>query len=475
MRGELRTSHQKYIVSLCAQFGWMPFLSANAKVIRIPFAQTALFASELPDAKGCDMGPGPNCRNPYNTVRIWRYAVNNLRRAVDLLPEDQRRRHKSTVSAVARLSNDIDMFYQQPTAETLVTAAANCRQVFNMLKEWMTSAPLFDMEVSDDASAGVKFVPGGQSLRIVADNGTAPGEAKVRLANGVEMPVLGFGTWQLQGSRCYEATLQALHTGYRHVDTAQAYGNELEVGRAIADAGVPRRQLFVATKLSDPADFEPSKAHKRFMAQLQELRLDYVDMYMLHSPGPNSESTKSAWAALEDLYYAGRTRALGVSNFGIRELEDLLSTSRVPPVYVQNKFSVYSPGHSGVDTQSSIMGYLQTKHIVMMGYSVINPWPSGVPPMQDPHVLAIAQRYARTPSQVLHRWVLQLGAGVIPKSAHAKRIRENARIFDFMLSDFDVRLLNGLVTLMDSSTGGHSPTWVDDVYGLGVGVRGVSN
>lgn len=184
-----------------------------------------------------------------------------------------------------------------------------------------------------------------------------------RLANGVEMPVLGFGTWQLLGSTCYEATAHALRVGYRHIDTAQAYGNEAEVGRAMLDSKIPRREVFLVTKLSNPGEYQAPQLLARFASQLRDLQTDYIDLYMLHSPGPSKEVTLAAWRAMEDLYHQGRIRALGVSNFGREDLESLLAHASVPPVYVQNKFSIYSPGEQRIDTSRSLLGYLKEKGI----------------------------------------------------------------------------------------------------------------
>jgi len=170
---------------------------------------------------------------------------------------------------------------------------------------------------------------------------------------------------------------------------------------------------------------------------------------------------------MELLHDQGKVRALGVSNFGISELEELWSFARVKPVYVQNKFSIYSPGEQQVGP-TSVLPYARERGIQVMGYSVINPWPFLLPPMQDPHVLAVAARYGKTAAQVLHRWALQLGVAVIPKSATAARIEENAKLFDFELSEVDMRILNGLVCLSEAMLGAPpTPSWGDDVYGIG--------
>jgi diketogulonate reductase-like aldo/keto reductase len=381
--------------------------------------------------------------------------------------------HKSTVALVAQISTELQAFFEQPTETTFMVAVSNARQVFDALSGWMSTSPPSSVEMDDGAAVGVPFLYGGQSMRILADPGAGPGDAKVRLANGVEMPVLGFGTWQLDDQACYEATMHALKVGYRHIDTAQGYGNEGSVGLALSDSGIPRRQVFLVTKLSDQGDYEPEALVRAFKNQLRALQTNYIDLYMLHSPGSTPELTRRAWEKLEELYRSGKIRALGVSNFNMQQLQELIDSVTIPPVYVQNKFSIYSPGEQQVNNDAALMSYLRGKGIVMMGYSVINPWPFIMPPMEDPHVLAIADRLGKSPSQVLHRWALQLGAGVIPKSGNPARIEENSKLFDFALSEVDMRLLSGLVTLSESTVSAVKPAWMEDVYDLGVGVRAV--
>ena len=327
----------------------------------VPFAKAAIFAAELPFVRGCDGGPSGSCKNPFAAMIAWRYASNNLRRAVDHLPELERRMHKSTIALIAQICAEIEAFFQQPTGETMVIAIGNARQVFDALKDWMTHSPPSRMQL-DSRTVGLPFLYGGKSLRLPAHPEARPGDAEVRLANGVEMPVLGFGTWQLMGQRCFEATLHAVRSGYRHVDTAQSYGNEAEVGRAVAAAGLPRHELFLVSKLSNPDEYAAG-LRARFEAQLRDLKTEYLDLYMLHSPGNSPEALRLAWRSMEQLYEEGRIRALGVSNFGRADLENLLEFADVPPVYVQNKFSVYTPGEQRVNHDMSIMSYVKEKDI----------------------------------------------------------------------------------------------------------------
>jgi len=389
---------------------------------------------------------------------VWRYAVNNLRLAVAGLPAEERARHSSTLKHIVQISGDIATFFQQPTGETFQIAVSNAGALFDALKGWLQAAPPVEVGLPGDAPAA-PHLPTGHSAELPEG---APGAARINLADGRQMPMIGFGTWQLQGQQAYDATLAALSAGYRHIDTAQAYGNEKEVGLAIRDSGVPRGEIFLATKISDPAEFP--MLEQRFQQQLAALGTDYLDLYMLHSPGDKA-STEAAWRAMEALHAQGKVRSLGVSNFGPADLEQLLAFAKVRPVYLQNKLSVYCPGEQQVGSQS-MLAYAQKQGLVVMGYSVINPWPLMLAPMEDPLVRSIAGRYGRSPAQVLHRWALQLGASVIPKSANPARIAENARLLDFRLSEPDVRLLSGLVTLSESTSQTFAPTWADDVFGL---------
>lgn len=282
------------------------------------------------------------------------------------------------------------------------------------------------------------------------------------------MPVLGFGVWQIPADgSTYRSVLSALQTGYRHIDTAQGYRNEHEVGQAMRDSGVPREEICLVTKLSDPSEF--FSARQRFEKQLEVLGVEYIDIYMLHSPGKSKESRQQAWSQLEELYREGKIRALGVSNFNVPLLQELLGFAQVRPVYIQNKYSIYQPGSYDEAIQTnSLMEWLAQEKIVMTGYSIIHPGHAGyLSPLDDPHVRAVARRHGKTPSQVLHRWMLQIGAAVIPRSTKPERIKENGDLFDFSLAEKDMRLFNGIASLIKSVPGQPlTPAWCDDVYGI---------
>jgi len=169
---------------------------------------------------------------------------------------------------------------------------------------------------------------------------------------------------------------------------------------------------------------------------------------------------------MEQLYDEGKIKALGVSNFDVPLLEEMMTYARIRPHYIQNKYSIYQPGGRDEALQGeSLMEWLVRAKVVMTGYSIIHPEHGGyLRPLEDPHVKAIAERHGRTSSQVLHRWVLQLGGIVIPRSTKYERIRENGNLFTFALTEADMRLLNGIASLYKSAPGTRAPAWCDDVY-----------
>lgn len=290
------------------------------------------------------------------------------------------------------------------------------------------------------------------------------------------MPAVGFGTWKLEGESCYAAVRLALKVGLRHVDTAEAYGNEADVGRAIRDSGVPRGELFVATKATSVAMgmAEPAMLGQILETQLQALQTSYVDVYMLHAPGVRGEQLRAAWNAMEMAQELGKARAIGVSNFGVEELQELWEFARVKPMYIQNIFKVYKPGEQLLgNAGKSPLHWAREHGLAVVGYSVINSWPHLLPPLLDPHVLQIARSHGKSASQVLHRWALQHGVAVIPKASSEARIRENAELFGFALSPRDMAALDGLATLSETTHEAVLPAWAADVYNLGAtGVSG---
>ncbi|HEX2701961.1 MAG TPA: aldo/keto reductase [Solirubrobacteraceae bacterium] len=247
------------------------------------------------------------------------------------------------------------------------------------------------------------------------------------LADGAAMPVLGLGVWQTpDGPECETAVRWALELGYRHIDTAQAYGNEASVGRALRDSGVPREEVFVTTKFY-PRSKDPAAEAER---SLERLGVEQVDLYVIHWPegGPTW-----AWPGMEEAQQRGYARSIGVSNFGIDELDELLAVAQARPVVNQVQFSAFEYRRGLLDACSE-------RGLAIVGYSSLGTGRH----LRNPIVSEIAQRIERSEAQVLLRWCLQHDVLVIPKSTHRERIESNAKLFDFALSDEDMAALDAL-------------------------------
>ena len=252
------------------------------------------------------------------------------------------------------------------------------------------------------------------------------GRARV-LADGNRIPFLGLGVWQVpDGPECVDAVRWALELGYRHIDTAQAYGNEESVGQGLRESGVPRDEVFVTTKFY-PGSSDPAEEAAR---SLERLGLDHVDLYIVHWPqgGPTW-----AWPGMERARELGYARSIGISNFNVAEVQALLSRASVPPVVNQVQFSPY-------EYRKALLDAFAQHEIALEAYS---PLGTGRHLSSDA-VGRIAQRLGRTPAQVLLRWCVQRDVPAIPKSTHRERIAENAQLFDFALTDEDIAQLDGL-------------------------------
>jgi len=253
-------------------------------------------------------------------------------------------------------------------------------------------------------------------------------DARTRtLADGNQIPLLGLGVWQVpNGPTTVDAVRWALELGYRHIDTAQVYGNEESVGRALRDSGIARDQVFITTK------FNPSRKDPALEVEhsLQRLGMDYVDLYLVHWPqgGPTR-----AWPGMERARELGYARSIGVSNFGLRELDQLLAVTSAAPVVDQVQFSPF-------EYRRTLLDGAHQRHIVMEAYSPLGTGRH----LMNQTVRRIAASIGRTPAQVLLRWSLQHDLVVIPKSTHRERIEENAQVFDFTLTDEDMRALDAL-------------------------------
>ena len=255
---------------------------------------------------------------------------------------------------------------------------------------------------------------------------SADGRARV-LADGNEIPLLGFGVWQVRdGRECEEAVRMALEAGYRHIDTAQAYGNERSVGNALRDSGVPREDVFVTTKFY-PEREDPEEEAKR---SADRLGLDHVDLYIIHWP---KGGATWAWDGMQRARQNGFARSIGVSNFSATELEELAGISDGPPAVNQIQLSPFA-------FRRGLLEACEARGIVVEAYSPLGTGRH----LGDARVGEIAERLGRTPAQVLVRWSVQRDIVVLPKSTHRERIVENAQVFDFELTDDDMAALDAL-------------------------------
>jgi 2,5-diketo-D-gluconate reductase A len=255
---------------------------------------------------------------------------------------------------------------------------------------------------------------------------TADARARA-LADDNQIPRLGLGVWQVpNGPTTVNAVRWALELGYRHIDTAQVYGNEESVGRALRDSSIPRDQVFITTKFN-PSRKDPAAEAER---SLQRLGTNYVDLYLVH--WPQGGATR-AWPGMERARELGYARSIGVSNFGVRELDQVLAVATTPPAVDQVQFSPF-------EYRRALLEGAQQRGVVVEAYSPLGTGRH----LSNQTVRRIATSIGRTPAQVLLRWCLQRDLVVIPKSTHRERIEENAQIFDFTLSDQDMAALDAL-------------------------------
>ncbi|MFH8253718.1 aldo/keto reductase [Streptomyces roseolus] len=259
-----------------------------------------------------------------------------------------------------------------------------------------------------------------------------PAVPTVKLNNGVEIPQLGFGVFQVPDDATAAAVTAALDAGYRSIDTAAVYGNEAGVGRALAASGIAREELFVTTKLWN-ADQGYDATLRAFDAGLATLGLDYVDLYLIHWPAPARDLYRDSWRALERLAEEGRIRAAGVSNFQPGHLRRLLDGATLTPVVNQIEL------HPALQ-QSELRAFHGEHGIATEAWS---PLAQGAV-LDDPAIAAIAAAHGKSPAQVVVRWHLQLGNVVIPKSVTPARIRANIDVFDFVLTDEEMAAIAGL-------------------------------
>ncbi|KAG0336869.1 hypothetical protein BG000_006063 [Podila horticola] len=265
------------------------------------------------------------------------------------------------------------------------------------------------------------------------------------LSNGAKIPLLGYGTYLLEpGTQTEDAVLWALNAGYRHIDTATFYRNEASVGNAIRRSGIPREEIFVTTKLFNN-DHGYDKAIAAANLSLQKLDVGYIDLYLIHSPKPGPELRAESWKALETLVEQGKVKSIGVSNYGVAHLKELLASNpRIKPVVNQVEIHPWL-------TRKDIVNYSEDHGIAIEAYSPL----SRGQRLQDPTVSKIGEKYNKSAAQVLIRWSLQRGHVVLPKSGNKGRIEQNADVFDFELSEDDVNILDHL---NDNYVSGWDPT-----------------
>ncbi|MDT8336719.1 MAG: aldo/keto reductase [Candidatus Izemoplasmatales bacterium] len=257
------------------------------------------------------------------------------------------------------------------------------------------------------------------------------------LSNGVKIPKLGFGTWQIKpGDDAYNAVSLALANGYRHIDTAEGYQNEVSVGKAIKDSGLRREEVFITSKLeSHIKTYEGAK--KAFNKTLKALGTDYLDLFIIHAPWPWSEIGKNcdegnvqAYKAMEELYMLGKIRAIGVSNFEIEHLENIIKNCDIVP-------HVNQIGHFiGID-HSKLIEYCEEREIFIIAYS-----PLGIGYLlTNETIKEVAEKYEVSPAQICIRYLLQKGMAPIPKSVHEERIIQNSEV-DFVIHEEDMGILD---------------------------------
>ena len=257
-------------------------------------------------------------------------------------------------------------------------------------------------------------------------------ETKLTLNDGRLISQLGLGVWQTRaGAACETAVLAALEAGYRHIDTAAMYGNEESVGAAVRTSGIPRENIFVTTKLWNSDHGNPERALE---TSLRKLKMDYVDLYLIHYP---VRERRRSWRSLEALRVGGKARSIGVSNFTIRHLNELLAETKTVPAVNQVEFHPYL-------YQRDLLNFCAGRGIALEAYSPLTKGER----LKDPKLVAVATKYSKSgagksTAQILIRWALQHGLIVIPKSANRKRIFENADVFDFEISAADMQLLDG--------------------------------
>ncbi|WP_226359119.1 aldo/keto reductase [Pseudonocardia sp. ICBG601] len=257
----------------------------------------------------------------------------------------------------------------------------------------------------------------------------------IKLNDGRQIPQLGFGVFQIEPGDTADKVKAALDLGYRHIDTAQMYGNEEGVGKAVADSGIPRDELWITTKLNNDGHSREA-AVRKLDESLTKLGLDHVDLYLIHWPQPKQDRYVETWQGLEDAQKAGKALSIGVSNFQTDHLDRLAKETSTVPAVNQIEF------HPRL-VQRELREYLQQHDIALEAWSPIG---QGKGLLEAPELTEIAQRVGKSAAQVVLRWHIQLGNIVFPESNNPERIKENFEIFDFALSEDDIAAVEKLHT-----------------------------
>ena len=270
----------------------------------------------------------------------------------------------------------------------------------------------------------------------------------VTLNNGVQMPILGYGVYQVTKDECERCVLDALKVGYRSIDTAQSYFNEEEVGNAIAKSGIPREEIFLTTKVwVEHYGYEEAK--KSVEESMKKLKTDYLDLVLLHQPFSDAYG---AYRALEELYEEGKIRAIGISNFYVDRMVDFASFNRIKPMINQVELHIHNQ-------QKELKEWADKYDIQLEAWAPFGEGRGGT--FDNPVIKAIAEKYHKTTAHVMLRWHIQRGVVVIPKSTHMERMEENFNVFDFTLSDEDMQQIAELDTAQSAFFSHQDPKMVE--------------
>lgn len=267
----------------------------------------------------------------------------------------------------------------------------------------------------------------------------------LKMSNGKTIPQLGFGTYKISPDQCSSAVISALELGIRHLDTAQMYHNEAEVGQAIRSSSIPRQEIFLTTKLNN-CNHLPDDARRSFDQSLKDLQTDYVDLFLIHWPLPTRYDGNfvQTWQVMLEFAKEGRAKTVGVSNFQIHHLQRLIAETGVTPAVNQIEVHPHLPNNE-------LRRFHQQHQVITQAWSPLGRGKI----LQDPQLLAQSKRLGRTPAQVALRWAIERGDVVFPKSVHVQRIKENLQLFDFQLDAEATQVLNSLDRGEAGRTGSH--------------------